>query len=224
MSQIFTCARVRWLRGDDVLGVHVLCALVAIGAITFFPQCGFAGLLISLSSNVNDVNHLQIGEPVQFTVELAGLGIGDELVELSARATFEAAQFDSPIISVGAVLPNPLADPLDFTVVSGPGAVDATFLTFSAATTSHIVSNGAFFHFTINPQTVGQGVFQLVFADAQQIDPADPGNLISPSITLGAPLNFAVVPEPSSILLSLLATGAFVTIARRNFGGKESNS
>jgi hypothetical protein len=219
MRCLFAPARARLMRGGLVLQFHVLLALMAGGAIACYPQRGLAGLLISLSSNVADLNHLQVGETVQFTVELAGLGIGDELVELSARAIFESAQFDTPIVSGGAILPNPLSDPLDFTVVAGPGAADATFLTLSAATTAHIVSNGTFFEFTVYSQAFGQGTFQLEFADAQQIDPADPGNLISPSITLGAPLNFTVVPEPSSVLLALAVLASFLAIGRRRLQG-----
>ncbi len=215
MRGLFASAHIRLMRGSRVLRFQILLALMAGGAITCYPQHGLAGLLISLSSNAADLNHLQIGETVQFTVELAGLNVGDELVELSARATFEAAQFDSPIVSAGGILPNPLADPLDFTVVAGPGAADATFLTFSATTTAHIVSNGTFFQFTVHPQALGQGTFQLEFADAQQVDPADPGNLISPPITLGAPLNFTVVPEPSSMLLAIAALASLLAIGRR---------
>ncbi len=194
----------------------VICAGL-LTSIQFNCQRCSADLILSLASDAPNLSQLPVGSALHMHVVLAGLGGGEELTELSARVEFSALQLGTPALSAGAIIPNPLADPLDFTVLPGPGEADSTFLTVSTATTSHITSNGIFFDFVVQPLTLGHGTFQLVFADAQQIDPNDPGNLISPPIILGSPLDFTAVPEPSGVSLLMLGMGFFTTVTRRRF-------
>ncbi len=176
-----------------------------------------AALLISLSSSPSDLTSVQAGVPVRVDVNLSGLAAGEELTLLSTRLTFDGALLGTPLISPGSILPDPLDDPLDFIAVSEVGAGDATFLTFGIATSSHITTNGVFCSFDVVVQGLGMSEFALTFADALQVDPEDPQNLISPPITLGDPLPINAVPEPSALALMCLGV-CTLAAARRRIG------
>jgi hypothetical protein len=223
MRQGFSSVRVHVSRTWAIhAGVLRIGTLLIIGALLLgAPRPAQAGLMISLSSDAADPGHLHIGQDVHVQVELSGLNSGDELVALSARTTFDASLLGTPLISASSIVPNPLNNPLDFTSLADPGAADVTFFTLGTATSDHITNDGAFYEFSVVAQAMGTTNVLLAFTDAQQVDPSDPGNLLSPSIELGAPLSFTVVPEPNAVGLGLCGI-AIVFMARLYSGFKQS--
>ncbi len=175
----------------------------------------YAGLLISLSSAPSDLGNVHATDLVRVDVNLSGLGAGEELTTLSARVTFDGGFLGTPSISPGDILPVPLDDPLDFLATPDLGAADATFLTLGTLPASHITSNGVFYSFDVAVHGLGMSEFALTFVDAQQVDPQDPQNLITPSISVGEPLAINSVPEPSTFALGCCGIGALVAIRRR---------
>ena len=181
-----------------------------------------AALILSLSSDAPDPTHLHVGDTVHVQVTLAGLSVGDELISLSARSTFDAGLLGTPSISAGSIVPNPLNDPLDLTNIAEPGAADVTFFTLGAASGDHITSNGVFYEFDVTAQALGSTTIQFAFADAQQIDSNDSGNLLSPTIDLGSPLQLAVVPEPTTAVLAFAGFATWMATCRRGFRVREA--
>ncbi len=160
--------------------------------------------MLSLTSSNSDLQNLAVGENVHVDVNLSGLAPGDQLVSLEAVVEYDSTLLDTATTTPGPVVPNPLSDPLDYSALSLPGLSDVAFLTFSRDSAFVISSNGSFFSMDLPVLATGSGALTITFADAQQVDPNDPSNLLSPSITIGSPLSFdapSSVPEPSAFIL-----------------------
>jgi hypothetical protein len=111
-----------------------------------------------------------------------------------------------PTIAPGAIIPNPLDDPLDFLVTEGSGIADATFSTFGTESSDHILSNGVFFAFDVEALSPGIGTLAFDFASATEFNPANPSEPIELMVGTGPALDFTVVvPEPSTAALLLCA-------------------
>jgi len=152
----------------------------------------------------SDADHrFEVGQPVTFHVELAGLGEGRQLDSLSATVDYDGDLLGVPAISSGHILPDMLDDPLDFVASAYPGQADATFLTFGADTENHIVADGIFFSFEVIPLAEGTGIiaFNLDGVDATWFDPQDPWQPVL--LQAAHPTAFTVVPEPTSAMLGL---------------------
>ena len=209
-------------------------AFVAAMAVSFvFPTAGWAVLSLELSSS-DDLLDLQVGDTATIDVNLAGLDTagGQELVTLSGSVKFPASLLGTPFnITPGPIIPNPLADPFDFQTVNDPGQADATFLTFSVDSATHITTNGVFFSFdvTTTPTSApGAGVFTIDLTASDTADvfnPADPGNPDIEILEAGNDLPFAIqtapggaVPEPLTAGLSVMGLTALVLSTKRRIG------
>lgn len=130
---------------------------VSVAGVFLTAAAASAAPMLSLSSSA-DLAHLTPGTPFTVDVLLSGLPSGAALSELSATVKFDQAVFGAPTsITPGLIVPQPLADPLDFLSASAPGLADASFNTFSTSAATQVTSNGVFYHFTLTPQTTGAG-------------------------------------------------------------------
>lgn len=160
---------------------------------------------ISLSSAA-DLQSLAIGTPVTISVSVSGIEPGQTLSLLGATVVFDGLLFSLPSITPGAIVPNPLSDPLDFLSSSDLGLADASFFTFSTSPMEQVSANGEFYSFTVTPQQEGSGTFEFSFVDAGAFDPENPEVPAYIDIEAGLPLSFQIVtvPEPSTALMSVL--------------------
>ena len=202
---------------------------LALSTVILAAQTCSAAISLSLSSP-DDLNSVMLGQTVTVNVGLSGLAAGDELDFLAATIGYNPARFGVPSISPGAILPNPLDNPLDFVTFAGPGIADGSFLTFGVTSADRITGNGVFFSFAVMATSPGAGSFEFTFTDAQQFNPADPSNPIFPPIEVGAPLGSRTlqgdtsgVPEPASVLAwgAALALGLMWRSTRRSIGARQ---
>jgi hypothetical protein len=162
------------------------------------------------SSSVLDA--LPVGHAVTFHVELSDLAVGQELDFLAATVNYTGALLGPPTITKGGILPQPLADPADFTFDAAAGLADASFLTFSPDSAAHISTNGVFFSFDAQVLKAGAGSLSLTYVDAS-LSPNTPED-----VTAGAALNFRAVdvPEPAAwLLVATAAIAAFPYVVLR---------
>jgi len=176
-------------------------------------------LTMSMSSP-DDLANLTVGQTFTVNVSLGALGAGEQLQTLTGGVDFPSALLGSPVsISPGAIVPNPLANPLDFQTVSGVGQADASFVTFSMNAAEHITSNGVFYSFTLTALAVGSGQieFDTLALIGEQFDPNDPQLPILRPISVGAPLDFTIKssgggPGPIGVPLPAAAWGGLALI------------
>jgi hypothetical protein len=188
-----------------------------------------ATLALNLSSPSN-LSTLIVGQTVQVNVSLTGLGTGEKLVSLTSGVDFPSALLGTPTgAAAGAIVPNPLADPLDFQTTFNPGQADAVFATFSTAASKQIIANGLLYSFQVTAQSPGSGAveFSPLALLAEQFDPTNPTTSILRDVNGGASLNFTVSPAlgtaaplPSSLCSMVvgLAGIAAAGLARRAAG------
>lgn len=181
------------------------------------PNTARADLILTLSSP-DDLANLTVGSPTTVSLSLSGLEPSTTLTLLAGTVSFDGTHFDIPTISSGPIVPNPLADPLDFLSTGDVGTADAVFFTFSTSAAEHITQDGEFFSFTLVPIVAGEGTLSLSFWDAGAFDPSNP-ELPSPVvISAGTDLSYqiSVVPELGSAVLTSSAVLLLLTFRRWN--------
>jgi hypothetical protein len=191
--------------------MHVLrLPLLIAGAVSIFAGPAIADVSVSLSSTAN-LNQLHVGDTVTIDVSLTGLIPGQQLDWAAARVVYPGGLLESGTILPGAALPSPLSDPLDFLTLTDDGVSEATFMTFATDPSSLILVDGTIFSFEVTAKALGSGTFEFdpafLFVE-ELIDGVGPTPLNALS---GAPLSFAIIPEPcgSSLILSGLASFAW---------------
>ena len=122
-----------------------------------------------------------LGQPYGVNVELSGLEPNQQLDSLLATISFESEVFGTSSVSVGAIVPVPLDDPLDLLVTEGVGLADVAFLTFGIETVDHITSNGTLFSMEVTPVAFGTSSFVVDFVGATLFNSADPSDPIEVS-------------------------------------------
>lgn len=175
-------------------------------------------LTMDLSSPDNLAN-LTVGQTFTINVSLGALAPGERLQSLTGAVEFPAAMLGTPqLIAAGAIVPNPLADPLDFQSVNAPGQADAIFVTFSPNASEQITANGVFYSFTLKALAVGSGQISLngLGLIGEQFVPGDvPVSILRP-IQPGAPLSFTISssggPGPNPVPLPAAAWGGLALI------------
>ena len=188
--------------------------------ISFFVGVGMVGseaqavVTLSVASSTNP-NALPVGQLVTFQVQLSGLTSGQELDFLAATVNYNSALLGTPTIVKGGIIPNPLADPLDFTPSPAAGQADASFSTFSASSADHIRNNGVFYSFSTQVLMAGEGSLSFSLADASRFPN------IPEDVTMGQALSFrsVIVPEPSTWVLLIAASltaAAYFVMRRRS--------
>lgn len=177
-----------WTLGRPFRRLLACCALLLAGHAS-------AGTLLFSLSSPDDLSNLIVGQSAHFDVALSGLAAGEQLVTLTGGVTFNAPLLGAPTaIQPGAIVPSPLADPLDFQNVSGAGQADASFLTFSNLASAQVTSNGTFYGFDVKPLSAGSGTIQFnaLALIGEQFDAANPNLPILRFIDIGGPLNFTI--------------------------------
>ena len=111
---------------------------------------------------------LYAGQTGTFGVELSGLSPGQELDALAATVIYDDTLLGVPSISPGAIVPDPLDDPLDFVVSEMGGLADASFLTFALDSPFHITSDGMFFSFDVTALAPGAGTLSFDLSMARR--------------------------------------------------------
>lgn len=160
-----------------------------------------------------DLSQFQIHQTVTIQVNVSGATIGQEFDSLAAQVTWDAGRFGLPAMSPGVLVPN---NPADFLAFTDSEVVDVAFLTFGADPADHIVADAesfTFFSFDVTAVGAGPGSFQLGAVAGSEFDPLNPPSSILLDATAGAPLEFAIVPEPSG--MALAAAAGFLVLARR---------
>ena len=211
------------------IGAFVAAVVVSL----VFPTAGWAVLSLELSSS-DDLLNLQVGDTATIDVSLAGLDTagGQELVTLSGSVKFPASLLGTPFnITPGLIIPNPLADPFDFQTVEDPGQADATFLTFSVDSATHITTNGVFFSFDVTTTPTsggGSGAFTIDLTASDTADVFNPNDPDNPDVAIlepGPDLPFAIqappggaVPEPLTAGLSMMGLTALGISTKRRTG------
>jgi hypothetical protein len=173
------------------------------------------GAMISLTSTSPDLTALPLDQPVHFSVDLSELPIGGELDSLYATVKFDGNLFDVSSATPGAIVPDPLSDPLDFQTTADLGLVDAAFLTFDTASASHIVASGRFIDFTLTPAAVGTGSIWFDFVGATQFNSSNPAEPIPLELQVSGPLILTIVPEPLTNLVLVLGASLCIPMFRR---------
>ena len=172
-------------------------------------------LTLTMTPSPADLSNLSVGQSVDITVSLSGLG-GLELSSLGGTIVFPAAVFGTPTSSAaGGIVPDPADltfDPL------GPlaGTIDGQF---AAVSGGNIVSEGVFFSFQIQANAIGSGVISfdpltLFYQDAAGAPFFD---IATNELAFTVRENADVVPEPATALLWLLlgSTGSTALLVRR---------
>lgn len=190
-----------------------LCVLLSFGVFVVMGSSDARAVVTLLLESSADLQALAFGEAVTFNVRLSGLQSGQELDMLAATINYNGARLGMPTILPGEIVPDPLANPLDFLASPAVGQADASFSTDSTNTSSasHIRNNGVFFSFQTQPSGAGKGQLSIDVAFATQFNPAKPEKPTPLGITMGPALGFTVLPEPSTWVL--LVTAALTGIA-----------
>lgn len=146
-----------------------------------------------------DLSAFEIGQTVSVDVVLSGLEAGTRLELLSATVGFPATSFQIPLsITRGAVVPQPLADPLDFLTIRDSGIADISFQTNSPLAEKQITTNGVFASVLLRASAIGPGEIAFTFTSAFAFNPGSPNEPTEVVIEAGPALRFdVVVPEPS---------------------------
>jgi hypothetical protein len=179
------------------------------GAVLFLgaPAC-WASPVLTLVNTGPDLTNLTVGDTASLEVTLSGLNPGDEVDFLAATVKFNPADFGTPTVTPGPIVP----DTTGFVSAgSGPSLADAFYDDLVALSGADIVDNGVFYSFTIQAQTPGKGTVFFEFVDSLGTDGT---GAPLPTVT-GTPdhLDFvihgsAATPEPSSgLLFGALAAG-----------------
>lgn len=185
---------------------HIIGLLAVVSTCNSTPLRVMASPVSLSLSSPDDLQQVLPGQIVTIQLHLTGVTETERLSLFAATVAYDAGLFDVPLISNGDILPNPLADPLDFLTFADAGIADAIFFTFSSAPNEQIENDGLFYSFSVQAIAEGTGSFSLVFADAGLFDPENPGMPIPADLIIGEQLPFViVVPEPTS--LAMLATG-----------------
>lgn len=180
----------------------------------------FALATLSLEALANPLT-LTVGQPVTFQVRLSGLESGQELDMLAVSVVYDGALLGTPSITPGGIVPDPLADPLDFVVAPEAGLADATFSTDFANTSSawHICSNDIFYDFDVEALREGAGTLAFKVVYATLFNHSEPESPILLDVTRGPALEFSIIPEPSGWIMLLTAALAVAGrgVQRRGF-------
>jgi hypothetical protein len=186
------------------LGVPVALLALAVAART-----GRAGPVVTLSAEGGvDLSKLHVGQTVTIDATLSGLNPGDSLSVL-----YSLLSVDPQLIAGTAPVAGPIVPTTGniFDVVGGPGLPDVT-ATFIQTSGAAITSNGLFFTFQFTALAPGSGSIQ---DDGTFSTGTDAAGAPLPQATLAGPLDFAVVPEPSTIAGAGVALFASLTCAWR---------
>lgn len=174
---------------------------LSLAAVLVSANLAYGQISFSLSSPDN-LNNLTVGSTATFHVSLSGVTSGQELDSAAAVVLFDSSLLDVTSITAGAIVPNPLSNPLDFVSGSAPGLADATFFTLSPTTAHHLLADGVLFSFQAEVLGAGNGSVSFDFVDATEFTGSGPQGTLS--AVASQPLNFiSVVPEPSSVALAL---------------------
>lgn len=152
-----------------------------------------ASVNLMLSSSAPDLQKLEVGTPVSFSVKLSNLPGGSGLDGLFATAVFDSALLGAPSLTMGGVIPNAL----DYFEATGDGLADGAYQTLSTSSADHIDSEGTFFTFEVTPSSAGSGTVSLSFVDATQFNSGNPTQPLLIGADAGPALDFTVVsPVP----------------------------
>lgn len=173
----------------------------------------FANPTLDLVSATGNPLILQPGDIATIAVNLSGLEADERLDHLGATVNYDQTLLGSAHVTEGAIIPNPLNDPLDVNSLGEAGLAELSFLTFATSSEFLIRQNGTFFEIEVEARSPGNGLLELTFADASRFNESDPDTPIPLDVVVGPPLPFTVVPEPSAICLLLLGV-ALLTRAR----------
>ncbi len=169
-----------------------------------FLRPSLAAPILSFSTTANP-STIGVGQAFTIGVELSGLEAGQELDSLFATVAFDGNVLGTPLVTIGPIVPNPLDDPLDLLVTEAVGLADVAFLTFGLDAADHVTSSGVFFRFEVTPIRLGVGTIDFDFVGATLFNAANPNDPTLLAVEPGSPLSFAVIPEPSSMVLLFVA-------------------
>ncbi len=153
-----------------------------------------------------------VGQTLSIDVVLNDLPAGTQLELLSATVSFPAGSFQIPLsITPGPIVPDPLADPLDFLTIADAGLADISFQTNSLSAADRITTSGVFATIVLEANAIGGGEITLSFIDAFSFNSASPDEPIPFTIEDAPGIRFdVVVPEPSAAGAMLLLSTALL--------------
>jgi len=189
----------RWVLRGGRCWIFLVIALVGISSPAVRGQVAVPQLLFTLSSP-DDLSQLTVGQTAHFSVSLSGLGSSDSLVTLTSGVSFDASLLGTPTASAaGAIVPNPLNDPLDFQTTNLAGEADASFATVSNSMSKQITTNGVFYTFNLVAQAPGSGTidFDSLALIAELFDSSNPGAPILLFPDAGKGLSYTITSSGS---------------------------
>lgn len=177
--------------------IIILCVLLLSGRAQ-------AGVILTMTPSPGDLSNLSIGDSVDITVALSGLG-SLELSALGGTIEFPAVIFTIPTSSVaGSIVP--VAS--DLTLTPMTGALDGQFF---AITGGNIVAEGDFFRFKLKAIAAGSGVIQFDPLSLFYQDGAGAPFFDVQTNELAFNVQGNVVPEPGAALVWLLLISAILS-------------
>ncbi|MCC7085530.1 MAG: hypothetical protein IT427_11035 [Pirellulales bacterium] len=184
---------------------------IATGLVLLSAQISYGQVSLSLSSAA-DLDHLVVGQPVTFEINLSGIASGQEVDFIAATVVYDSSLLSPPVITAGDIVPSPA----DFFSLEDAGLADATFQTFGVDPSDHILADGTFFTFEVTVLAAGSGSLGFDFVDATRFNAQNPLSSIPLTASDGPPLDFvAVVPEPRAAVLALTAAATLLWFGRQ---------
>ncbi len=180
-----------------------------------------AGFVLSLSSELADLNDLHPGQTITLDVILSGL-TSEQVGYLAGTVEFNSSLLGVPTTPTpGAIVPDSSGFFSDSFVNGSTGGADA-FYDFLIDSSAPITENGIFFSFQVTAQAVGSGTIDF---DPFSLAATDQDN--NPLLLdQGTPLHFVIqdgsggvssAPAPPSwlLLLTAAASGGMVALVHR---------